>query len=192
MADSQSFDPESLEIQESELEALGAHDLEVELPEAQPEQEGQTPENASEAASEADARTDGGLPAGEGAEVVAGDAETTEHPAQEKTAEAAQPLSFEPLGGQRVRSNGDNLDLLLDVPLRVTVELGRTEMPIREVLGLTPGSVVELSKIAGEPVDILVNGKLIARGEVVVIDDMFGVRVTDIIPPSARVRSLGR
>jgi flagellar motor switch protein FliN/FliY len=95
------------------------------------------------------------------------------------------------LGLGQPSSNGGNLDLLLDVTLRVTVELGRTEMSIREVLALGPGSVVELSKVAGEVVDILVNGKLIAHGEVVVIDDMFGVRVTDIIPPSARVRSLG-
>ncbi|GAB4558621.1 MAG: hypothetical protein Kow0047_03900 [Anaerolineae bacterium] len=93
--------------------------------------------------------------------------------------------------GKENANGAANLDLLLDVPLRVTVELGRTQMPIREVLSLTPGSVVELSKVAGEAVDILVNGKLIAHGEVVVIDDMFGVRVTDIIPPAARVRSLG-
>ncbi len=104
---------------------------------------------------------------------------------------AIQPAELAALGIGQPSTSSNNLDLLLDVPLRVTVELGRTEMSIREVLALGPGSVVELSKVAGEVVDILVNGKLIAHGEVVVIDDMFGVRVTDIIPPAARVRSLG-
>lgn len=104
---------------------------------------------------------------------------------------AIQPAELAALGIGQPSASNSNLDLLLDVPLRVTVELGRTEMSIREVLALGPGSVVELSKVAGEVVDILVNGKLIAHGEVVVIDDMFGVRVTDIIPPAARVRSLG-
>jgi len=104
---------------------------------------------------------------------------------------AIQPAELAALGIGQPSTSSSNLDLLLDVPLRVTVELGRTEMTIREVLALGPGSVVELSKVAGEVVDILVNGKLIAHGEVVVIDDMFGVRVTDIIPPAARVRSLG-
>lgn len=109
----------------------------------------------------------------------------------EKEPVIVQPAELTPLGTGQPGSGERNLDLLLDVPLRVTVELGRTEMSIREVLSLGPGSVVELSKVAGEVVDILVNGKLIAHGEVVVIDDMFGVRVTDIVPPAARVRSLG-
>jgi flagellar motor switch protein FliN/FliY len=112
--------------------------------------------------------------------------------ATEKDFTTVQPAELEPLGAGQANSNEKNLSLLLDVPLRVTVELGRTEMSIREVLSLGPGSVVELSKVAGEVVDILVNGKLIAHGEVVVIDDMFGVRVTDIVPPAMRVRSLGR
>jgi flagellar motor switch protein FliN/FliY len=83
-----------------------------------------------------------------------------------------------------------NLSLLYDVTLNITVELGRTRKSIREILDLTPGSVVELDKLAGEPVDILVNGKRIAIGEVVVIDENFGVRVTDIISPVERVRNL--
>ncbi len=111
--------------------------------------------------------------------------------ATDKDPVTVQPVELEPLGTGQSGSSEKNLSLLLDVPLRVTVELGRTEMSIREVLSLGPGSVVELSKVAGEVVDILVNGKLIAHGEVVVIDDMFGVRVTDIVPPAARVRSLG-
>jgi flagellar motor switch protein FliN/FliY len=83
-----------------------------------------------------------------------------------------------------------NLDLLLGVTLRVTVELGRTKMSIEEILKLGPGSVVELDKLAGEPVDVLVNGRLIARGEVVVLDDRFGVRITDVVPPAQRLDTL--
>ncbi|MCL6548373.1 MAG: flagellar motor switch phosphatase FliY [Alicyclobacillus sp.] len=83
-----------------------------------------------------------------------------------------------------------NLSLLYDVPLNVTVELGRTRRPIKEILELAPGSILELDKLAGEPVDILVNNKRIAVGEVVVIDENFGVRVTDIISPIDRVKNL--
>jgi flagellar motor switch protein FliN/FliY len=75
----------------------------------------------------------------------------------------------------------------MDVPLEVTVELGRTKKYIREILEFGPGSIIELDKLAGEPVDILVNGKAIAKGEVVVIDENFGVRITDIIHPSKRI-----
>lgn len=80
-----------------------------------------------------------------------------------------------------------SMDMLLDVNLHLSVELGRTSMPVREVLHLGPGSIVELDKLAGEPVDIMVNGKLVARGEVVVIDENFGVRVTEIASPSERL-----
>lgn len=83
-----------------------------------------------------------------------------------------------------------NLDMLLDIPLKVTVELGRTKQTIKDILDLSQGSIVELDKLAGEPVDIFVNEKLIAMGEVVVIDENFGVRVTDIISQSARLMNL--
>ena len=83
-----------------------------------------------------------------------------------------------------------NIDLILDVTLQVTVELGRTKKQIREVLALGPGSLLELDKLAGEAVDVLVNGKLIARGEVVVIDENFGVRITDIVSPAERAATL--
>jgi flagellar motor switch protein FliN/FliY len=82
------------------------------------------------------------------------------------------------------------LELLLDVPLDLSVELGRTRMTIQDLLGLGPGSVVELDKIAGEPLDILVNGRLVARGEAVVVNDKFGVRITDIVSPSERIARL--
>ncbi|MBL8913518.1 MAG: flagellar motor switch protein FliN [Archangium sp.] len=82
------------------------------------------------------------------------------------------------------------LDLLLDVPLDVTVELGRSRMTIQDLLGLTPGSVVELDKVAGEPLDIVVNDRLIARGEAVVVNDKFGIRITDIISKAERIARL--
>jgi len=84
----------------------------------------------------------------------------------------------------------DKLELLLDIPLRVTVELGRTRMTLKRVLEMIPGSIIELDKLTGEPVDILVNGKLIARGEVVVIDENFGVRITEIVSPKERLELL--
>ncbi|OGX60714.1 MAG: flagellar motor switch protein FliN, partial [Paenibacillus sp. RIFOXYA1_FULL_44_5] len=83
-----------------------------------------------------------------------------------------------------------NLNLLMDIPLRVTVELGRTEKLIKDILEFSQGSIIELDKLAGEPVDILVNNKLIAKGEVVVIDENFGVRVTDIISLEDRIQKL--
>lgn len=79
------------------------------------------------------------------------------------------------------------MDLLFDVQLQLSVELGRTSIPVKEILQLGPGSIVELDKLAGEPVDILVNGKLIARGEVVVVDENFGVRVTEVASQAERL-----
>jgi flagellar motor switch protein FliN len=84
-----------------------------------------------------------------------------------------------------------NFDLLLDIPLEVTVEIGRTRLAIRELLELGPGSVVELAKLAGEHLDVLINGKPIARGEAVLVNDRFGVRLTDVISPSERITGLG-
>jgi flagellar motor switch protein FliN len=82
------------------------------------------------------------------------------------------------------------LDLLLDVPLDVTVELGRSRMTIQDLLALSPGSVLELDKVAGEPLDIVINDRLIARGEAVVINDKFGIRITDIISKTERIARL--
>ena len=83
-----------------------------------------------------------------------------------------------------------NLDLILDIPLTVTVELGRSKMLINDLLQLGQGSVIELTKLVGEPLEVLVNNKLVARGEVVVVNDKFGVRLTDIVSPMERVQSL--
>jgi flagellar motor switch protein FliN/FliY len=90
------------------------------------------------------------------------------------------------------RQNGEArpLDFILDIPLEISVELGRTSMLINELLQLGPGSVIELDKLAGEPMEILVNEKLVARGEVVVIKDKFAIRLTDIVSPIERIKSL--
>ena len=84
-----------------------------------------------------------------------------------------------------------NIDMILDIPLEISVELGRTKMAIADLLRLGQGSVIELTKLAGEPLDVLVNGRLVARGEVVVLHDKFGVRLTDIISPRERIEQLG-
>ncbi len=85
---------------------------------------------------------------------------------------------------------GRRLDMLLDVPLDVSVELGRCRMTIQDLLGLSPGSIIELDKVAGEPLDILINDRLVARGEAVVVNDKFGVRITDIVSPQERIARL--
>ena len=85
-----------------------------------------------------------------------------------------------------------DIDMILDIPVQLTVELGRTKIPIKHILQLAQGSVVELDGLAGEPMDVLVNGCLIAQGEVVVVNEKFGIRLTDIITPSERIRKLNR
>lgn len=87
---------------------------------------------------------------------------------------------------------GNDIDMILDIPVQLTVELGRTKIAIKNLLQLAQGSVVELDGLAGEPMDVLVNGFLIAQGEVVVVNDKFGIRLTDIITPSERIRKLNR
>ncbi|QLK62411.1 flagellar motor switch protein FliN [Enterobacteriaceae bacterium Kacie_13] len=91
-----------------------------------------------------------------------------------------------------VTNFSEDLNLILDIPVKMTVELGRTKMTIKELLRLSQGSVVSLEGLAGEPLDILINGYLIAQGEVVVVSDKFGVRITDIITPSERMYRLSR
>ena len=101
-----------------------------------------------------------------------------QQPAQMVDVQAAE---FTPLMSRGAVGGGSKIDLIADIPVRVTVELGKTRKNISEILGITTGSVIELDKMAGEPVDVLVNGKLIAKGEVVVIDENFGVRITDVV-----------
>ncbi len=110
-----------------------------------------------------------------------------DNPQEEPIVNPAKFVSFENVEEQK-QSNA--IDLLLDVPLRIGVEMGKTTMTIRDILALGPGSVVELDKMAGEPVDIVANNKLIAHGEIVVVDENFGVRVTDIVTPEKRLNSL--
>jgi flagellar motor switch protein FliN len=122
--------------------------------------------------------------------------------------EQAQPINTSPVGAPPMGAPGgmeeaaqmvnppkaagavQSLDFILDVPLKVTVELGRKQMPIRDILGLGQGSVIELTKFAGEPLEVLVNEKLVARGEVVVVNEKFGIRLTDIISPVERIEQL--
>jgi flagellar motor switch protein FliN/FliY len=94
-------------------------------------------------------------------------------------------------GGSAVDDKIKKLDLILDIPLRVSVELGRTRMLVNDLLQLGQGSVIELNKLAGEPLEVLVNDKLVARGEVVVVNEKFGIRLTDIISPIERIEKLG-
>ena len=107
---------------------------------------------------------------------------------------AAQPADIFPSFGGTAGSGGmmNELDMILDIPVQITVELGRTKITIKNLLQLAHGSVVELDAMAGEPMDVLVNGTLIAQGEVVVVNDKFGIRLTDIITPSERMRKLNR
>ncbi len=97
---------------------------------------------------------------------------------------------FEDFDSPEMEDSGQNIEMLLDVTLPVAIELGRTSMPIEKILNLGPGSVVELNRLAGEPVDLLVNDKLIAKGEVVVVDENFGVRITTMISKEERLKGL--
>jgi len=106
---------------------------------------------------------------------------------------AAPAPIFEQLGAGKPAAEGSHeIDMILDIPVQLTVELGRTKLAIRNLLQLAQGSVVELDGLAGEPMDVLVNGCLIAQGEVVVVNEKFGIRLTDIITPSERMRRLRR
>ena len=115
----------------------------------------------------------------------------------EKPADAEQggPLSGEPVRPFSGAAGGDtvnDINMVLDIPVQLSVELGRTKVPIKYILQLAQGSVVELDALAGEPMDVLVNGYLIAQGEVVVVNDKFGIRLTDVVTPSERLRRVSR
>jgi flagellar motor switch protein FliN len=107
------------------------------------------------------------------------------------TATTARAAIFQRLTGDGGEVHND-IDLILDIPVQLTVELGRTRIPIKHILQLAQGSVIELDALAGEPMDVLVNGCLIAQGEVVVVNDKFGVRLTDVTTQSERIRRLKR
>jgi len=106
--------------------------------------------------------------------------------------EQVAPASFANFAPTNATQAGNDINMILDIPVQLTVELGRTRIPIKHILQLAQGSVVELETLAGEPMDVLVNGYLIAQGEVVVVNDKFGIRLTDIVTPSERMRRLSR
>ena len=119
--------------------------------------------------------------------------DAAEDPGEAEPEEVRTEISrapFEQIGTQPVVRNSLNLDFILDIPLTLTVELGRSRLLINELLQLGQGSVIELTKLAGEPVDIFVNRRLIARGEVVVVNEKFGVRLTDVVSQAERVNRL--
>jgi flagellar motor switch protein FliN len=106
--------------------------------------------------------------------------------------ESVSPAAFANFAAGAAATAGNDINMILDIPVQLTVELGRTRIPIKHILQLAQGSVVELETLAGEPMDVLVNGYLIAQGEVVVVNDKFGIRLTDIATPSERMRRLAR
>ncbi len=122
--------------------------------------------------------------------------ETEEGPnpsqADEKADKPAMFSDLEQKSAGKTPTQKANINLLLDVPLKVTVLLGNTKMLIKDLLHLGPGSIIELSKIAGDPMDICIGEKLIARGEVVVVNDLFGVRIIDIVSPEERIETLNK
>lgn len=103
-----------------------------------------------------------------------------------------KPVALEQFGSGAATTTQNDLDMILDIPVQLTVELGRTKMPIKNLLQLAHGSVVELAGMAGEPLDVMINGFLIAQGEVVVVNEKLGIRLTDIITPSERLRRLNK
>ncbi|PPE68475.1 flagellar motor switch protein FliN [Caldimonas thermodepolymerans] len=107
-------------------------------------------------------------------------------------AEQVSTPSFTNFSSTGPTTAGNDINMILDIPVQLTVELGRTRIPIKHILQLAQGSVIELDALAGEPMDVLVNGYLIAQGEVVVVNDKFGIRLTDIVTPSERMRRLSR
>jgi flagellar motor switch protein FliN/FliY len=120
--------------------------------------------------------------------------ETAEEPNIESQTPArrAPTATFEQFSPGPAKAGTNDIDLILDIPVQLTVELGRTKIAIKNLLQLAQGSVVELDGLAGEPMDVFVNGCLIAQGEVVVVNDKFGIRLTDIITPAERIRKLKR
>jgi flagellar motor switch protein FliN/FliY len=109
-----------------------------------------------------------------------------------EVADQVAPAAFQNFAPTGATNAGNDINMILDIPVQLTVELGRTRIPIKHILQLAQGSVVELEALAGEPMDVLVNGYLIAQGEVVVVNDKFGIRLTDIVTPSERMRRLSR
>ncbi len=126
----------------------------------------------------------------EAAEQASDDSAAAPTPAP--TAKAASDDIFRPFSGESQGGASRDLEMIMDIPVKLTVELGRTRLTIKQLLELAQGSVIELEGLAGEPMDILINGYLIAQGEVVVVEDKYGIRITEIITPSERIHKLNR
>ena len=148
----------------------------------------------SDSNTSADASAAGAAPDAMAAEWATALAEAKPERASELHAAADQiaPASFQNFTPTSASTAGNDINMILDIPVQLTVELGRTRIPIKHILQLAQGSVVELEALAGEPMDVLVNGYLIAQGEVVVVNEKFGIRLTDIVTPSERMRRLSR
>lgn len=120
--------------------------------------------------------------------------ESGDTPSDDEEEEAARAVELEELQDEgkpvQIDPNGPELDVILDIPVRISMEVGSTQIPIRNLLQLNQGSVVELDRLAGEPLDVMVNGTLIAHGEVVMVNDKFGIRLTDVVSQSERIQRL--
>jgi len=196
-AESSTDDAAELKEEQAEAESEGLSEVESEEKSDTPEEElTADPDSASQPSANPDDWSDDDAEAAMlkmmeedgGAET-----ETSEEQSTDSLSGDSQPV-VEKVAFQPLRSEGKpeakNLDMLMDVSLPIAIELGRTAMAIEDILNLSPGSVVELDKLAGEPVDLLVNNKLLAKGEVVVIDENFGVRITRMVSPQDRIRNL--
>ena len=122
--------------------------------------------------------------------LLSGDAVSAGAAKTAPTAERAPLDEFEATPPPKQRPGSPDMDVILDIPVRISMEVGNTEITIRNLLQLNQGSVIELDRLAGEPLDVLVNGTLIAHGEVVVVNEKFGIRMTDVISPSERIKKL--
>ena len=141
--------------------------------------------------------TDNTAPAAEDTDAMAAEwaaalAESKPETASEVQTDHISPASFQNFSPSVSSPAGNDINMILDIPVQLTVELGRTRVPIKHILQLAHGSVVELEALAGEPMDVLVNGYLIAQGEVVVVNDKFGIRLTDVVTPSERLRRINK
>lgn len=152
-----------------------------------------TTEAAAGSAAPAAESTPVGTEAPEATAEPAAAAEPSAAPSETATAAERAPAAvFEQFSAPAATGAANDIDLILDIPVQLTVELGRTKIAIKNLLQLAQGSVVELDGLAGEPMDVFVNGYLIAQGEVVVVNEKFGIRLTDVITPSERIRKLKR
>lgn len=116
--------------------------------------------------------------------------EAKSKPSSKETQQGVDPVSLDELTEDEEPNTNPDLDVILDIPVSIAMEVGRTSITIRNLLQLNQGSVIELDRLAGEPLDVLVNGTLIAHGEVVVVNEKFGIRMTDVISPSERIKKL--